>query len=260
MRKILNKLIDPLDAILVRKSSYEKLVSQKDKFRIYEFSELIDQDCIGEYFGNLTNSKSQLGQDLFALSELGFKRNGFFVEFGATNGIDFSNTYLMETKFDWKGILAEPAKLWHSSLNKNRSASIELDCVWKATGETLLFNEVNDGDVAELSTINNFSNSDNHRETRKALSNKYEVNTISLNDMLKKYNAPKNIDYLSIDTEGSEYEILKTFDFDKYKVKVITCEHNYTPTRNKIYSLLSANGYQRKFTEFSLWDDWYIRN
>ena len=122
-------------------------------------------------------------------------------------------SYLMETKFDWKGILAEPAKLWHSSLNKNRSASIELDCVWKATRETLLFNEVNDGDGAELSTINNFSNSDNHRETRKALSNKYEVNTISLNDMLKKYNAPKNIDYLSIDTEGSEYEILKTFDF-----------------------------------------------
>ena len=142
MRKILNKLIDPLDAILVRKSSYEKLVSQKDKFRIYEFSELIDQDCIGEYFGILSNSKSQLGQDLFTLSQLGFKRNGFFVEFGATNGIDFSNTYLMETKFDWKGILAEPAKLWHPSLNKNRSASIELDCVWKATGETLLFNEV----------------------------------------------------------------------------------------------------------------------
>ena len=65
----------------------------------------------------------------------------------------------------------------------------------------------------------------------------------------------KNIDYLSIDTEGSEYEILKTFDFDKYKVKIITCECNYTPTRNKIYSLLSANGYQRKFTKFSQWDD-----
>ena len=64
----------------------------------------------------------------------------------------------------------------------------------------------------------------------------------------QKYNAPKNIDYLSIDTEGSEYEILKTFDFDKYNSKVITCEHNYTPARNKIYSLLSANGYQRKFT------------
>ena len=181
------------------------------------------------------------------------------MEFGATSGIDFSNTYLMETKYDWKGILAEPAKVWHSALSENRSASIELDCVWKSSGETLLFNEVNDEHGAELSTIDSFSSSDNHNETRMKSSNKYEVNTISLNDMLKKYNAPKNIDYLSIDTEGSEYEILKTFDFDKYKVKIITCEHNYTSTRNKIYSLLLANGYQRKFTEFSKWDDWYMR-
>ena len=259
MKKILNKLMSPLDAILVRKSSYEKLVSKTNKFRIYEFSELIDQDYLGEYLGNLPNSKSQLGQDLFVLSQLGFKRNGFFVEFGATNGIDFSNTHLMETKFDWNGILAEPAKLWHSSLNKNRSASIEVDCVWKTSGETLLFNEVNDGNGGELSTINSFSSSDHHYQTRKTSSNKYKVNTISLNDMLEKYNAPKNIDYLSIDTEGSEYEILKTFDFDKYKVKIITCEHNYSPTRNKVQSLLSANGYQRKFNEFSLWDDWYMR-
>tara|TARA_B100000242_G_C42645512_1_gene303440 strand:- start:264 stop:500 length:237 start_codon:yes stop_codon:yes gene_type:complete len=77
--------------------------------------------------------------------------------------------------------------------------------------------------------------------------------------MLKKHNAPKTIDYLSIDTEGSEFEILSNFDFDEYDIKIITCEHNYTSMREKIFDLLSAQGYERKYSEFSLFDDWYVR-
>ena len=77
--------------------------------------------------------------------------------------------------------------------------------------------------------------------------------------MLKKHNAPKKIDYLSIDTEGSEFEILNSFNFNEYDIKVITCEHNYTSMREKIYSLLSKNGYERKYSEFSMFDDWYVK-
>ena len=53
--------------------------------------------------------KSQIGQDLFALYALDWKRSGYFVEFGATNGVDLSNTFLLEKDFAWTGILAEPA-------------------------------------------------------------------------------------------------------------------------------------------------------
>src|SRR5450631_2035857 len=49
----------------------------------------------------LAQSKSQLRQDLFVLTMLDFKRNGYFVEFGATNGSDLSNTYLLEKSFGW---------------------------------------------------------------------------------------------------------------------------------------------------------------
>jgi hypothetical protein len=82
--------------------------------------------------------------------------------------------------------------------------------------------------------------------------------TVSLNDLLNFYDAPKEIDYISIDTEGSEYEILSTFDFTKYKVKIITVEHNWTNNRQKIFDLLHANGYEQVHDNATMCDDWYV--
>ena len=260
MKVLLNSALSIFDIKLVRKSSHEKLLLNAKRFRDYELSSLIDDKFFEEYFKNLRFSKSQLRQDLFVLSELGFKKNGFFVEFGATNGVDLSNTHILESKFNWNGILAEPVKTWHSSLKENRSVAIETNCVWRSTDETLLFNEVDDErHSGELSTIDSFTDADSHRKSRNSASNKYLVKTISLEDMLQKHNAPKQIDYLSIDTEGSEFEILNSFNFNEYDIKIITCEHNFTPNREKIYSLLIKNGYKRKFSEYSMFDDWYVK-
>lgn len=109
-------------------------------------------------------------------------------------------------------------------------------------------------DIAELSTISEFNNKDGHSKARENRKN-YDVPTISLTDLLEKYNAPKQIDYLSIDTEGSELEILKSFDFKKYDISIITCEHNYTEDRHKIFELLTNNGYIRVFMKLSEFDD-----
>ena len=201
-------------------------------------------------------SRGQVGQDLFVLSEFNFKKGGFFVEFGAANGIDLSNTYLLETEFGWRGILAEPAKGWHEVLKKNRSSPIETDCVWRDSGSVLTFNEV---EVGELSTIDSYSGSDAHEEVRRS-GKTYKIKTISLEDLLKKYNAPNEIDYLSIDTEGSEFDILSAFNFDKYLIKIITCEHNFTNTREQVHALLTQKGYVRRFADNSQLDDWYVRS
>lgn len=201
----------------------------------------------------LENTTSQQFQEVFALSECQFKKAGFFVEFGVIDGILGSNTYLMESKYHWNGILAEPARFWHQKLKENRKVNIDTNCVWERSGEILQFHEVPSG----LSGINNFVSKENL--LKHADVSVYDVSTISLNNLLDKYNAPNEIDYMSIDTEGSEFEILRSFDFYKYKIRVLTVEHNNDKVkRSNIYKLLTDNGYARKYEEHSQEDDWYI--
>lgn len=202
---------------------------------------------------NYAESRAQLFQDLFVLFSLRQKREGFFVEFGASDGVELSNTLLLEKSYKWNGILAEPAKCWHNDLRTNRHCVIDTRCVWTKSGEVLEFNETSD---RELSTIAKYSNHDLHSVLRR-MGEMYPVETISLNDLLSSNSAPNCIDYLSVDTEGSEFEILQAFDFQKYDVKIITVEHNFTMNRAGICALLESRGFSRVFERFSMWDDWY---
>ena len=202
------------------------------------------------------NSTSQFYQDLFVLSNLDYKRGGFFVEMGACDGVDISNTLVLEKYFGWDGILVEPSKFYHKNLRKNRSCNIDLRCVYKISGEKIVFNSTKN---PSISTIDSFSSLDRFKLDRYG-GEKYSVETVSLNDLLKYHNAPKVIDYLSLDTEGSEFEILKHFNFDDYNIKVITVEHNYTTNRELIYNLLKSKNYKRVLKEYSRCDDFYIFN
>jgi FkbM family methyltransferase len=202
----------------------------------------------------VSKSQSQLGQDVLALSLVGKNKRGFFVEFGATDGKSLSNSYLLEKEFGWSGILCEPGKAWHSELRNNRTAAIDTRCVFSSTGKLLEFTETS---VGELSTISSFMKSDANRFLRKN-SGTYQVETVSLEDLLLTHNAPRYIEFLSVDTEGSEFEILKGFPFDQYRFGLICVEHNYTNNREKIHELLTGKGYERVFTEYSAFDDWYL--
>ena len=102
--------------------------------------------------------KSQLYQDVFADYLIGTIYNKTFLEFGATDGFELSNTYLLENYSKWKGVLAEPDPQWHKQLKKNRpNTKIITDCIWKKSGETVDFLSSEDG---VLSTINSFRYND----------------------------------------------------------------------------------------------------
>lgn len=220
----------------------------------------IEQECvdfIAYCAANFSASRAQLFQDLYVAFKLGEKRDGFFVEFGATDGIALSNTYWLETTLGWGGILAEPLPVWKDSLARNRKAAIDYRCVWSRSGEQIEFLATQ---YPELASIKDFSANDFHRETRAQGAQTIVVETVSLNDLLSQHQAPAAIDYLSVDTEGSELEILRAFDFDRFRPRVITVEHNYNAEqREAIRRLLEAKGYAREFEIFSLWDDWYCR-
>jgi FkbM family methyltransferase len=200
---------------------------------------------------------SQCLQDVFAILELKawkYKGQGYFVEFGATDGISLSNTYLLEKVFGFTGILAEPAKIWHKDLSRNRSVTTDTRCVGIETGKLIEFAEVLQ---PELSTAQIYMNND-HWQRDGVETKYYQVKTVSLIDLLQENHAPAFIDYLSIDTEGSELSILSAFDFSKFKFRVITVEHNFSKNRLKIKALLEENGYRRVLEKASGQDDWFI--
>jgi FkbM family methyltransferase len=210
---------------------------------------------VGDAVQYLSYSKSQLLQDIFVLAALRERRGGFFVEFGASDGISLSNTYMLEKEFGWSGILSEPNRTFTPKLAANRPlCAVDSRCVWSATGETVSFTETTEH--PGLSTVTQFAECDFHDRSQAVC---YPVETVSLGDLLVQHNAPQEIDYLSIDTEGSELTILRAFDFSRSRFNVITVEHNFAESaRDGIHALLTSHRYTRVLTEFSSIDDWYI--
>jgi len=186
-------------------------------------------------------SYSQFSQDTKVVEFYSGKKKGFFVEIGAHNGISCSNGYLLETKYEWKGICAEPNPKLYTILVANRPGSNCTDkAVYHTSGCTVEFDIANSCDV--LSGI--ASTLDRHKAYVDSNKTTISVTTISLADLLKEHKAPAFIEYLSLDTEGSEYDILRTFPFEEYRFGLIHLEHNFVePRRQQIRDLLIRNGY-----------------
>lgn len=229
------------------------------------FSE--ENKLLSDFIDSLKNKskliRSQLLQDAFAAFIIRDKYSKTFLEFGATDGISLSNSHMLESHFGWTGILAEPSPQWHYELKKNRpNTEILTECIWKSSGEKLDFFV---SDIGVLSTLSDFKESDissmpGNTERRVKNGKTIKVDTISINDVMEKNFNGQAPSYISIDTEGSEYEILKSFDFEKYQPVVFTIEHNFTNLQDKIDNLMISKGYVRVFRKITAFDAWYILN
>lgn len=192
---------------------------------------------------NSAESYSQLKQDIFVLNILNKKRNGYFVDIGAGNGKFISNTYLLEKEYDWNGVLCEPNYGNIQSIKKIRSVPLETLPIWSESNQEIDFLN------CEVNDLSGIESCFNEHTRERNIQNIIKLQTISLNDLLEKYNAPTNIDYISIDTEGSEYEIIKNLNFKKYNISIFSIEHN-TPWRKdgilyleKIKKVMDINEY-----------------
>jgi len=179
---------------------------------------------------------SQIGQDKWVHSMLG-DINGYFIELGACDGLGLSNTLFFERTLNWNGICIEPNDTFMEDLKKNRNCNISNDVISSHEGR-----EINFALCGAVSSI---------IDENIGVFTKTDVSVLkisnTLENVLDKFNAPKVIDYLSLDVEGQEYNILSTFPFDKYKFKCITVEHNapHIGTKQQILirDILEKNGY-----------------
>ena len=219
----------------------------------------------GSQGSNTTSYKSQKGQDKY-LNENFFKnkQGGFFVEFGAYDGVYLSNSYFFEKELNWNGICAEPIPEIYKKLRANRKCICVEGAVYNHSGfeefkhfsggpDPAFASEMYSGIVSKLHP-KHVAKVEHHKKGRYGRTETiYKVKTYLLNDLLKEYGI-SYVDYLSIDTEGGEYEILQSIDFEKYYIYIIGVENNYNDT--PIRKFMAESGY--KFVTRLGKDDIYV--
>jgi len=168
-------------------------------------------DTIDEFY-------SQAGQDIFTICVLNGKRNGKFLDIGASDPKIINNTYLLETLFGWSG------------------TQIEID--------------------------NNLANKCRQERNTNVICN--DATKVDYNEL---YLSIGEIDYLSLDIDGPPtLEVLEKIPFDKFKIKVITFEHDSYKEgdhlKNESRRILGDNGYFRICTDVAndnnVYEDWYV--
>lgn len=199
---------------------------------------------------SLDASVAQFRQDIFCLLFSNAKREGYFVEFGACDGVEINNTLLLERQFGWTGILAEPGRHWHDRLRRNRACILDTRCVWKASGQSLMFNQTTFDDRAAISAF--------HVAAAGDVVSSYEVETVTLSDLLSQHGAPKDIDFLSVDVEGAESAILSAFPFETYKFGFICVEQHGEAEKASLGAIMNRAGYHQVLSAISGYDGWYI--
>ena len=203
---------------------------------------------------------SQFGQDRW-LSQTVFKniKNGYFVEIGADDGIQGSNTKYFE-EIGWTGVCIEPSPERFLSLTDNRKCHCENVAISNTDG-TVQFMDIS-GYGKQLSGIVDMYDPRHKTRIEGDLNNPkntgYEivdVRCVTLNSVLDKYDI-QHVDFCSIDTEGAEVNILSSIDFDAINIRVIMVENNYKD--ESIDTILTKNGYIKRHSIRI--DDIYVKD
>lgn len=249
-RKLRNYVRESLNEYLMMKKSLG-IISNYFKFGIYKNKEF------GSYYENFfyelhyipTNINSnlifhsQVGQDLLAYTYFKGKKDGFFIDIGAFDGVYISNTYLFE-KLGWKGICVEADPDRFALLKNNRKCDCYNLAIHSKTCDKLNFITSN---ASTLNVLEEHAPNmhiermkiDGHQKKLKTI----EVDSITFNDLMSKYYPDiKHIDFLSIDIEGGELIVLESIDFNKYSFGLITVENNFE--EGVLVNFMKERGYK----------------
>ena len=191
---------------------------------------------------------SQYRQDEF-IDKVVFnkKRNGFFVDIGAHDGVSFSNSNFFELNRAFSGLCIEPNPKVFAQLKKNRKCDVLNVCI--ADKEGIVKFLAIEGYSEMLSGIidhyhpKHLERIDNYISEYGGAKEEIEVNCSPLQNI--ELLANRLIDFMSIDTEGNELSILKSIDFVKIKVNCFAIENNYG--NNDIEEIMNRNNYVKVY-------------
>jgi FkbM family methyltransferase len=208
----------------------------------------------------MADYKSQAGQDKF-IFECFFpnKKDGFFLDIGAHDGMSFSNTYFFEKELGWKGICFEPLPHLFKKLKECRDCVCINACVSSDEG-TVPFLHLDSCDEM----LSGMCGTYDARQLQIVMNDiaclggeckVLQLPAVNINKVLKEHQVT-HVDFLSLDTEGSELEILKSIDFSQVTIDVITVENNFNEPH--VQEFLEARGFML-ITRLHV-DDVYIRS
>jgi FkbM family methyltransferase len=162
---------------------------------------------------------------------------GVFVDVGAFDGVSLSNSYTLETEFGWSGVCVEANSDVVPALRSSRKCKVVEAAAWSHSNHLINFYR---HEHPMLSGTVDFTATD-------------LVKTMSLNDIIDLTNIGTDIDYISLDTEGTETEILSTFDMQKYNVTCWTVEHNFrSDSASWLAEYFSNHGYLFRFVKHDI--------
>ena len=192
---------------------------RKQTKEMMELNEPLPQDWV-----------AQVNQDVIVSRLLGEKKNGYFVDLASNAAVFISNTYSLERKVNWTGLCIEPNPIYWSDL-VHRNCQVVAAIVGGTRMEEVAFSFPEIGYMGGIVG----AEFDNHDATGAEM--KY---TVPLQEILWRFSAPAEMDYLSLDVEGAELLVMQHFPFDEYSFKVLTVERpNF-----ELQALLKEQGYE----------------
>ena len=172
------------------------------------------------------------------------KNDGFFVDIGSYDGIEHSSTYLFEKK-GWKGVCCDPIPEIFSKLMENRPNSSNINCAVTKYDYRIPF-ILNKGYTNIISGVEEYYNPrkrDSEINIKGGFYDIIKVISHPLQKILDHINVYK-IDYLTISTEGSEFSILQSIDFDKTYIDIIDFVDLDPKVTNNCVTFLKSKGYK----------------
>jgi FkbM family methyltransferase len=156
------------------------------------------------------------------------KKTGYFVEVGALDGMMMSQSFLFEKLLNWKGIVVEPNPVWKDSLHLHRTCNISNAAISNENGKATF-------ESREIPAYSGLKSSVNESRTSDIIG-EFDVETLTLSSLFDKFNAPETIDWVSIDTEGAELDILTQYFLEnsKYKINLLNFEAFDFVSTNKL--------------------------